>query len=255
MPTPGQWLYDPRIQPLIVRFSRSPPMAGGKHSRAARSTLTSWASPRGRGRLQIFASADDPLQRIGIRFSGDLRRLRFTRPIQAGLWSSRSTPKHAGAIAALADHLGLRQAPRSNVIAAIKRRHKPIESIPAVMPACAGFGRRESDPHRHEGDERQRRARLPFHVRSSYRPRFEAQTPPKWSKFFEENRRSRNPCSVKHKAKRLNMGEDVVASGSSPPSHPFLPSLLPTSAGRHAPRLYDEKTSSGFASTDGVRIV
>ena len=147
----------------------------------------------------------------GIRFSGDPYDVdAFKRSdIKLGFVIAINAKNTPAAIAALADHLGTDRRHASNVIAAIKRRHKPIEK---QFCSDAGVRLMRTDSEliltamRAMNDNGE--PALPVHDSLIVPARCEAQTTAKMVEVFEKIVGRVNPCSVNIKGKSvLHMGE------------------------------------------------
>ena len=147
----------------------------------------------------------------GIRFSGDPYDVDgFERSdIKLGFVIAINAKNMPAAIAALADHLGTDRRHASNVIAAIKRRHKPIEK---QFCSDAGVRLMRTDSEliltamRAINDNGE--PALPVHDSLIVPARCATQTTAKMVEVFEKIVGRVNPCSVNIKGKSvLHMGE------------------------------------------------
>jgi hypothetical protein len=147
----------------------------------------------------------------GIRFSGDPYDIDgFKRSdIKLGFVIAINAKNPLAAIAALAKHLGTDRRHASNVIAAIKRRHKPIEK---QFCSDAGVRLMRTDSEliltamRAMNDNGE--PALPVHDSLIVPARCEAQTTAKMIEIFEKIVGRVNPCRISIKGKSvLHMGE------------------------------------------------
>ena len=166
----------------------------------------------------------------GIRFSGDPYDVDgFKRSdIKLGFVIAINAKNTPAAIAALADHLGTGRRHASNVIAAIKRCHKPIEK---QFCSDAGVRLMRTDSEliltamRAMNDNGE--PALPVHDSLIVPARCEAQTTAKMVEVFEKIVGRVNPCSVNIKGKSvLHMGEGRRGRGTSWLVALSLPSFL-----------------------------
>jgi len=209
MPTPGNGLY--RV------FSRGSFALHGRAygwwqniPEAARATLTINGEPV----VEADYKSLHPTilyNEAGIRFSGDPYDVDgFERSdIKLGFVIAINAKNMPAAIAALADHLGTDRRHASNVIAAIKRRHKPIEK---QFCSDAGVRLMRTDSEliltamRAMNDNGE--PALPVHDSLIVPARCEAQTTAKMVEVFEKIVGRVNPCSVNIKGRSvLHMGE------------------------------------------------
>jgi hypothetical protein len=217
LPTPGNGLY--RV------FSRG---SFALHGRAygwwqnipetARATLTINGEPvveadyRSLHPMILYSQA-------GIRFDGDPYDVDgFKRSdIKLGFVIAINAKNTPAAIAALADHLGTDRRHASNVIAAIKRRHKPIEK---QFCSDAGVRLMRIDSELILGALRAMNDNgdpaLPVHDSLIVPARCANQASAKMVEVFEQIVGRANPCSVNIK------GESVLHMGETLPPPPAL---------------------------------
>jgi hypothetical protein len=211
LPTPGNGLY--RV------FSRG---SFSKHGRAygwwqnipgaARQTLTINGEPV----VEADYKSLHPTilyNEAGIRFGGDPYDVDgFERSdIKLGFVIAINAKNMHAAVAALADHLGTDRRHASNVIAAIKRRHKPIEK---QFCSDAGVRLMRTDSELILGAMRAMNDNgdpaLPVHDSLIVPARCANQASAKMVEVFEQIVGRANPCSVAIKGSSpLHMGETV----------------------------------------------